>query len=93
MTDAELKAAILEILQAKASSILQLARRLHQDVDRIQDAVLDMERRGIAERVPLATPWRVTQSAIHHQQVAEHDALLEDVERQAYADAHQWPKE
>lgn len=61
MTDAELKAAILEILQAKASSILQLARRLHQDVDCIQDAVLDMERRGIAERVPLATPWRVTQ--------------------------------
>jgi predicted transcriptional regulator len=93
VTDAELKAAILEILQAKASSILQLARRSRQDVDRVQDTILDLERRGMAERVPLATPWRVTQSGIRHQQVAEHDALLADVERQAYADAHQWPKE
>ena len=58
-TDQELRDAILENLKAKPLNVLQLARLLHETTDRIHDVIMDLERRGKIEPVPLAKPYRV----------------------------------
>jgi len=55
----ELTDAILEILRRNPLNILQLARCLNETVDHIQDALMDLERRGKVARMPLAVPWTV----------------------------------